>query len=230
VLGYLKLIGKVATYPIPRIPLKQGAGRRLLDLGCNWGRWSISAAREGWLVVGIDPSLGAIMAARRAFENERNVMFVCGDARFLPFRDNIFARVFSYSVVQHFSETDAGAALGEVSRVLDRNGSSTIQMAHRGGIRSTYVRTRRNYLGGGRFRVRYWSLSEINRDFTKKIGRSTLISEGFGGLGLLIEDWRIVSTSAKILIFISAVMKKIARVVGPLMYIADSIYVVSIKR
>jgi cyclopropane fatty-acyl-phospholipid synthase-like methyltransferase len=44
-----------------------GAGKLLLDIGCSWGRWSISAARNGWCVVGIDPSLGAIMAARRAF-------------------------------------------------------------------------------------------------------------------------------------------------------------------
>ena len=37
----------------------------LLDIGCSWGRWSLAAARKGYSVVGIDPSLGAVMAARR---------------------------------------------------------------------------------------------------------------------------------------------------------------------
>jgi uncharacterized protein YbaR (Trm112 family) len=229
-LGYVKLIGKVTTYPIPRIPINEGSGELLLDLGCNWGRWSISAARKGWCVVGIDPSLGAIMAARRAFKNERDVMFVCGDARFLPFRAKTFVRVFSYSVVQHFAEIDATVALAEVGRVLDRNGVSTIQMAHRKGIRSTYIRVRRGYLSGDIFRVRYWSLSQMRRTFTKEIGPSRLIPEAFGGLGLLGEDWKMVSARAKILIFISTTLKAIARIVKPLIYIADSVYVISIKR
>ena len=170
------------------------------------------------------------MAARRAFKSERNVMFVCGDARFLPFRDNCFARVFSYSVVQHFSETDAGAALAEVGRVLNRDGSSVIQMAHRGGFRSTYVRTRRSYPSEDKFRVRYWSLYQMNCDFSQKIGPSKLIAEGFGGLGLLINDLKIVSAKAKLLILFSTFMKEIARVFKPLIYIADSVYFVSKKR
>lgn len=229
-LGYLKLIGKAVAHPIPQIPLNHSTGDFLLDLGCNWGRWSISAARKGWRVIGIDPSLGAIMAARRAFKNERDVMFVCGDARFLPFRENTFASVFSYSVVQHFSETDADLALAEIGRVLDRNGLSKIQMAHRGGIRSIYIRTRRSYMEGGIFRVRYWSLAEMRRTFTKNIGPSTLIPEAFGGLGLLVKDWRLVSTKAKMLIIISLLMKKISRIIKPLICLADSVYVVSTKR
>jgi len=44
------------TPPIPKFPVA-GTGR-LLDIGCGWGRWSISAAREGYRVIGIDPSLG----------------------------------------------------------------------------------------------------------------------------------------------------------------------------
>ena len=39
-------------------------GTRLLDIGCSWGRWSLAAAARGYDAVGIDPSLGAIMAAR----------------------------------------------------------------------------------------------------------------------------------------------------------------------
>ena len=228
--GYRKLIGRAATYPIPRIPLPRGAGELLLDLGCSWGRWSISAARQGWRVVGIDPSLGAIMAARRAFGDERGIMFVCGDGRFLPFKDNSFASAFSYSVVQHFSEADADVALAEIGRVLNRNGVARIQMAHRHGLRSTYVRTRPDYSRGGHFRVRYWSLSQMKDCFTKNIGPSTIIPEAFGGLGLLREDYPIVSAKSKVLICISTLLKNIARVLKPLILVADSVYVVAVKR
>src|SRR6476620_1256278 len=60
--GYGSLQGRLKSYPIPDIPFPIArVGERLLDVGCNWGRWSLSAARKGWRVVGIDPSLGAIL-------------------------------------------------------------------------------------------------------------------------------------------------------------------------
>ena len=62
--GYVNLIGRLESYPIPNIPIGSGDGELLLDVGSNWGRWSVSAARKGWRVVGIDPSLGAIVAAQ----------------------------------------------------------------------------------------------------------------------------------------------------------------------
>lgn len=228
-LGYINLIGRLESYPVPRIPIKPGAGDLLLDVGCNWGRWSISAARRGWEVVGIDPSLGAIMAARRAFPNERNAMFVCGDARFLPFNDNTFHCVFSYSVIQHFAEADAKTTLAEIGRVLAKNGCSKIQIAHRGGLRSIYIQLFSTHSREGVFHVRYWSLYEIIRVFSKKIGPSIAIPEAFGGLGLLSEDWRIVSPIAKVLIMVSTLLKKVAQIFGPLIRLADSVYIVSTK-
>jgi SAM-dependent methyltransferase len=228
-LGYTNLIGQLKSYPIPKIPVQPGAGKLLLDIGCSWGRWSISAARNGWCVVGIDPSLGAIMAARRAFNCEQDVMFVCGDARFLPFKNNTFDCVFSYSVIQHFSEDDAQITLAEIGRILNNQGFSKIQMAHRGGLRSTYIRTRSNYFSQGIFRVRYWSLDNLNGAFDRSIGPSIILPEAFGGLGLLADDWQIVSGQAKVLILISIILKNVARIIKPLIRIADSVYVISTK-
>src|SRR6266581_1544234 len=53
---YRPLIGKLTNYPIPQLRLPPGEGRTLVDIGCNWGRWSVAAARLGYKVVGIDPS------------------------------------------------------------------------------------------------------------------------------------------------------------------------------
>src|SRR5580765_4744162 len=41
---YAPLIGRLTEYPIPTTRLPPGEGRRLVDLGCNWGRWTIAAA------------------------------------------------------------------------------------------------------------------------------------------------------------------------------------------
>ena len=66
------------------------------------GRWSIAAARKGFSVVGIDPSLGAVMAARRiAKELNLDIKYLVADGRFLPFRERQFKVAYSYSVLQH---------------------------------------------------------------------------------------------------------------------------------
>ena len=230
-LGYLDAIGRLTSYPIPEIPLDEGEGRWLLDIGSNWGRWSVSAARKGWNVFGIDPSLGAIMAATRAFpELAARLNFVCGDARFLPFALESFDAVFSYSVLQHFSEDDASAAISETGRVLKKGARAKIQMAHRGGFRSRHHLRRPDYLDDGPFRVRYWSLKSLADVFASRVGPSTLTPEAFGGLGLLAEDRGIVNAKARILIDVSSRLKRLAKVVPSLIAVADSVYVDSIKR
>ena len=230
-LGYVGLIGRLESYPIPNIPIGSGNGELLLDVGSSWGRWSVSAARKGWRVVGIDPSLGAILAAKRAFSDMGlDTYFVCGDARFLPFKADVFRCAFSYSVMQHLSEADTELCIAELGRVLRRGGVSKIQMAHKGGLRSKYVRARQDYLNAGQFRVRYWSLASLRDEFERKIGPSRLIAEAFGGLGLLAEDRKYVSRKVKVLIAISTLLKNVSLFVPPLILLADSVYVVSTKR
>jgi uncharacterized protein YbaR (Trm112 family) len=228
-IGYRNLIGRAAAYPIPRIPVERGEGQLLLDVGCNWGRWSVSAHRRGWRVVGVDPSLGALVASRRAFKTEE-LMLVCGDARFMPFKSETFSRVFSYSVLQHFAESDMRASLVEINRVLMRGGASTIQMAHWGGLRSPHHRKRHDSPASGEFHVRYWKLKAIQRIFSVEIGPTKSRAEAFGGLGLLSEDWLIVSLKAKAAILISAMLKCLTRLIPSLIRLADSVYVVSTRR
>lgn len=228
--GYVNMIGRLESYPIPNIPIRESNGELLLDIGSNWGRWSVSAARKGWRVIGIDPSLGALMAAKRAFsELGLDISFVCGDARFLPFKADAFKNAFSYSVIQHFSEPDTEIVIMEMERVLCKGGVAKIQMAHKWGLRSMYIRTRRNYIDSGIFRVRYWSLTSMRDLFLKKLGPTSLKPEAFGGLGLLPEDKNLVNNKAKLLISISEILKKISLIFPPLIYLADSVYVESKK-
>lgn len=124
---YLPLKNKLTRYPIPEFRLPKGNGEMLLDIGCNWGRWSIAAAQKGYQVIGIDPSLDAVLAARRVSRQlgvEPN--FVVGDARFLPFADDSFDTVFSYGVFQHFSKENAKNSFDEITRVLKKTLQSVL--------------------------------------------------------------------------------------------------------
>ena len=143
---YSRLIGCLHEYPIPEVRLPEGKGKTLLDVGCSWGRWSIAAAKKGYLPVGLDPSLGAILAAKRV-ANSLGLPFhgVVADARFLPFRTDSFDVAFSYSVLQHFSKSDARAALEDIRRVLHPDGSFLVQMASALGIRSMQHQARRGF-------------------------------------------------------------------------------------
>jgi Methyltransferase domain len=168
------------------------------------------------------------MAARRlAILQNLNVHFVCGDARFMPFKQNSFDAAYSYGVLQHFAESDAETALVGIHRVLKANGMSKIQMAHRGGLRATYHRMQPGYKATGSMRVRYWSLANLRRTFNEKIGPTTIHVEAFGGLGLLYDDRDLVSPKARVLIYLSEILKRIAGIFPPMQYLADSVFVVS---
>lgn len=176
---------RFASYPIPDIRLPEGKGQRLLDIGCNWGRWSVSAAQKGYRVTGIDPSFGALVVAKRVCRQLGvEADFICADARHLPFPPHSFDVVYSYSVIQHFSKDNARNALREVARVLKTDGTAMIQMPNRYGIRCLYHQIRKARTAEEMFSVRYWTPSELLRAFTETIGPSRLTIDGFFGLGV----------------------------------------------
>ncbi|HEX3050390.1 MAG TPA: class I SAM-dependent methyltransferase [Aggregatilineaceae bacterium] len=138
---YALLISKLSRYPIPDIRLPQGNGELLLDVGCNWGRWR-SAARKGYRVVGIDPALESVLAAQRiARQLGQEVSFVVADGRSLPFKSGCFDVVFSYSVLQHFSHTNARKMIDEIGRVLKPGAIEFVQMPNVAGVRSEITTT-----------------------------------------------------------------------------------------
>lgn len=229
-IAYAHLVGKVSGYPIPEIRLAEGNGKRLLDIGCSWGRWSIAAARKGYNVTSLDPSLGALMAARRISRAMGlKIDFVCADARFLPFADASFDTVYSYSVIQHFSRADARTTIAGVSRVLRAGGESLIQMPNAWGIRSAMHLARRRFSEGERFEVRYWSVPELNETFSGLIGPTRSSIHCFFGLGLEPSDAALMRPALASLIRISEALRAVGRVVTPLRYVADSVYLHSTK-
>jgi SAM-dependent methyltransferase/uncharacterized protein YbaR (Trm112 family) len=229
-LMYKHLVGRLEQYPIPALPLPKGGGRRLLDIGCGWGRWSLAASAQGYDVVGIDPSLGAVLAARRvAVQLGRDVRFVVGDARYLPFPSASADVVFSYSVLQHFSREDASAAVGQIGRVLRPGGMTKVQFPTRYGVRCLYHQARRGFRAPSGFEVRYWTWPQLGLLFGAAVGPSRFEVDGYFGIGLQGGDARFMTPARAAVLRASEWLTRASRRVTPLARLADSVFVESIK-
>jgi SAM-dependent methyltransferase len=223
---YRHLIGHLASYPIPEIRLEAASNRTLLDIGCNWGRWCVAAARLGYRPIGIDPSLGAVLAARRVcLQFKISAEFVVGDARFLPFRENSLENVFSYSVLQHFPKNEATTAFAEARRVLRIGGVGMVQMANRAGLRCLYHQIRRGFREPRNFEVRYWGIEELRRMLVNIGADPSFSADCFFGIGLQASDIALMSARHAAVVRCSERLRSWSVRLPLLTQVADSIYV-----
>lgn len=215
-------------FPIPDFPeLPQGT---VLDIGCNWGRWSIAGALAGHKMVGIDVHLSSLLVARHLAEKlvpHNMPVFIQADARKLPFRDGVLDGVFSYSVVQHFSKANAARILSEVGRVLKPGGQSVIQMPNKRGIKAMLAGHGRTE--GSEFDVRYYEVDELMALFNAQVGPSSWSVDCFFGLNVHSRDKRFVPMSRKWIVDAADAFKGASKVVPPLAHLADSVYLRSRK-
>jgi SAM-dependent methyltransferase len=227
---YSPLIGNLNAYPIPELRLPRASGQLFLDIGCNWGRWCVAAAQKGYKAVGIDPSLGAVLAARRVSKQLGiEAKFVVADARHLPFPERFFDIVFSYSVLQHFSRENVRHTLQETSRVLKAGGRSLIQMANSFGLRSQLHLAKRHWRKPHGFEVRYWSASELLGTFSQLIGPSTLSVDGYFGLGIQPSDRHLLPRKYQLIVGSSERLRAWSLGAPWIVRFADSLYVSSVR-
>jgi len=230
-LMYRHLIGSLQEYPIPELRLPEGQGRLLVDVGSSWGRWSIAAARRGYTVLGIDPSLGAVMAARRvASQLHLPNRYIVADARFLPLPQDTVDCVYSYSVLQHFSYADATAAIAEMGRVLKRGGTAKVQMPTRFGLRCLYHQARRAFRTAIGFEVRYWTLGALADVFARHVGPARFEVDGYFGIGLQRADEPLMTPALRRVLHASEGLKAVSRRFRPLIAVADSVFVEAVAR
>jgi SAM-dependent methyltransferase/uncharacterized protein YbaR (Trm112 family) len=229
---YGRVAGKLPRYPIPdiRLPLAYEGARTLLDVGCNWGRWTIAAARKGYQPVGMDPGLESILPARRiARRLGVEARFLVGDARYLPFRAGRFEVVYSYGVLQHFAPDDARLAIAEAARVAAPCGRVLIQMAARYGLLSIFQQARRRFRDARGFEVRYWKPSEIEAAFRSLIGPTSLSADGYFTLNPQPSDLDLLPLHAREIVRLSEMMRALSRRLPRLIGLADSIFADSIN-
>jgi SAM-dependent methyltransferase len=205
----------------------------LLEIGCNWGRWCLAAARRGYRVVGIDPSLEAIAAARRvARQLGVEATYLVADARHLPFPDASFDVVFSYSVFQHFAKTEALTSFDEIGRVLRPGGLAKLQMANVYGVRSLWNQLRERRFREPRrlFDIRYWSPGELRGELSRRVGPTALEVDGFFTLNAQLTDLELLPRHYRLVVRTSEALRRASGRLPPLRYSADSLYAVSHAR
>ncbi len=229
---YGRIAGKLTRYPIPemRLPAAREGARDLLDLGCNWGRWSIASARRGYRPVGMDPGLESIIPARRiAHQLGVVARFLVGDARYIPFRAGRFDVVYSYGVLQHFAPADAKLAIAEAARVVTARGTVLIQMAARYGLLSLLQQARRGFRDPHGFEVRYWKPSDIEAAFRSLIGPTTLSVDGYLTLNPQPSDLDLLPFHSRQIVRVSEKMRSLSQYLPSLLQISDSVFAAAVK-
>jgi SAM-dependent methyltransferase/uncharacterized protein YbaR (Trm112 family) len=220
---YLEL-SNYDRYPIPDLPLPAGNGSDFLEIGCNWGRWCVSAARKDYRVIGLDPSIEAIMAARRVVRDlDVEADFVVGDGRYLPFQNEAFDSVFSFSVMQHWTPENYEIALSSISRVLVPGGTSMVQIVNSRGLRSHSRKGKRKPLKS------MFTRDEARDLFGEHIGPSQIRADSFITIDAQLADWSLLRWRYRIVVTVSELLTRATRLIPILGALADSLFVNSTK-
>jgi len=110
---------------------RHARGHRTLDLCCATGDHLLHHSQAVPVGVGLDFSLPFLgRAASQARQRQiQNAFFLCGNARRLPFPDQSFGFVYSFSslyIIPH-----VGEALLEIRRVLEPGGAAVFDLGNR---------------------------------------------------------------------------------------------------
>jgi ubiquinone/menaquinone biosynthesis C-methylase UbiE len=110
------------------VPLR---GRRLLDVGCGNGAYTLALAPGFMEVVGVDVEAGRVEDFRRAIAatGAANILALCRSAEQLPFPEAHFDLVTAIEVIEHLADVDA--VLAEIRRVLAPGGVFALTVPNR---------------------------------------------------------------------------------------------------
>src|SRR5690606_32321540 len=121
---YIDRIGKLKRYPIYEVPVPTVTGNKLmLDIGCGWGRWLVAGHNKGYIPIGIDLRLEFCETARQVLNDlNKSGYTVVADLENIPFRDNIFDLIWSFSVIQHTHINRLTNCLSHINRIIKSDG------------------------------------------------------------------------------------------------------------
>ena len=225
---YRHLQAGLPRYPIPELRLPPAHGHRLLDLGAGWGRWSVAASRLGYRATGVEPQIELCLAARRvAASLGAGTRVVAGGGTVLPYLDDAFDVVFSYSVLQHFDKQVARATMREMVRVTRPGGLLLVQLANRWGAKQLLnqglVALRARQVGT--FRVRYWRPAELRAAIEELTDEYRLEVDGFFSLDPQASDLDLLPSRYRAVVRASELLRGASARVPALLGVADSLYV-----
>jgi malonyl-CoA O-methyltransferase len=96
----------------------------VLDVGCGTGLLFSHVAAQAEMAMGVDVSGKLLLQAKERTKNLVNAHFVQADADHLPFRNEHFAVVFAFTVLQNMPKP--AETLTELKRAAKRNGAIVV--------------------------------------------------------------------------------------------------------
>jgi ubiquinone/menaquinone biosynthesis C-methylase UbiE len=114
--------------------LKRYKNIRFLEAGSGDGETAIFMSKLGNKVIGIEIADNFLKMSNKKINRLKikNIKFIKGDVRKMPFKDNYFDLIFSGGVIEHFNETFE--SLKEHIRILKKNGHILIGVPCKQGL------------------------------------------------------------------------------------------------
>jgi len=230
---YKDKVNKLTSYPRYELPIEpaQNDNALMLDIGCGWGRWLIAGADKNYIPIGLDliPEFAETSLKVLQAHNKTGYVVV-GDLEHIPFKENIFDLVWSFSVIQHTHYDKLTSCLNHINRVLTKDGFTLLEFPNKNGIRNFFTsrkweQHRHDKNSGRPLSVRYYTPKQYEEIFMQAFGNFSFTNHSFMGIGVLKEDIKYVSTKNKIPVAISLAGSLLTRVIPGLKYISDSIYI-----
>lgn len=232
---YVDRIGKLKNYPVYELPVNKVTGDKLmLDIGCGWGRWLVAGANKGYIPVGIDLRLEFCKTARNVLRDlNHNGYTVVADLENLPFQNNVFDLVWSFSVIQHTHYNRLINCLQHISRTLKPAGYTRLEFPNKRGVRNKYGPVKQNEKLKDDFNswcVRYYTPHEYKEIVEQYLSDFSCHNHSFLGIGVLKEDLKYVSFKNKLLCTASLLLSALTKVVPGMKYYSDSLYINARKK
>src|SRR5579864_832178 len=226
---YWRARGQLTRYPIPEWRFGDGKGRVMVDIGCSWGRWSIAAARAGFVPIGTDVHVDALAAAARVSRQlGARADFFCCDAEHLPFQSGSVDFVFSYSVLQHLDKLKVRRVFQEISRILQPGGVCLVQLPNAFGLLSIAQQLKRGFREAklGSFEMRYWTHAQIRRALEQAgFSRIKIHADGFFSQNPQLTDLDLLSPAGRLLVRASSAGRGVRSALPILTRVADSLWI-----
>lgn len=226
---YVDLIGKLKKFPNYEIPIKKVKNGIMLDIGNGWGRWLIAGAKKGYIPIGIDFRYEFCDSSIKNLKyNKLSGYSIVADLKSLPFKENIFDFVWSFSVIQHTHYDRLKSCLHHINRILNHDGKAKLEFPNLNGIRNYFKHVKNEHIESNNYNswnVRYYSIKKYKSLFLEYFKNFNFETHSFLGIGILKDDLKYVSFKNKIFVFISLISTFISKNLPFLKYFSDSIYI-----
>lgn len=223
-------VGKLLNYPIYELPVPPVTNNGLfLDIGCGWGRWLVAGSNKGYIPIGIDLRLEFCETSRKVLSDlQKDGYTVVADLENIPFKDNLFNLIWSFSVIQHTHYKRLTNCLSHINRLLTSDGYTRLEFPNKLGIRNKISNVKNSERVKDDYNswcVRYYTPKEYKEVFDEYLSDFSYTNHSFLGIGVLKEDLKYVSFKNKVLCSASLLGSMFAEIIPGLKTYSDSIYI-----